>query len=87
MSPKIDDSKKEARRAQILLAACKCFAEKGYHGTSMRDICRESELSTGAVYSYYPSKEDIIEAIGEMGRENTAKFFESMHSEAQEPSN
>lgn len=40
-----------------------CFARQGFHRTTMQDIVREARLSAGAVYGYFASKDDIIEAI------------------------
>ncbi|MDH5509545.1 MAG: TetR/AcrR family transcriptional regulator [Nitrospinota bacterium] len=61
--PKVDNSYLEQRRAHILKAAKACFVKNGFHKTTMRDIMKKSDLSSGAVYRYYKSKEDIIEAI------------------------
>jgi len=58
--PKISDEKRAARRAQILEAAWTCFQKAGLHATTMDDIIRASGLSAGAVYSYYPSKDELI---------------------------
>ena len=58
--PKISDEKRAARRTQILEAAWTCFQKEGLHATTMDDIIRASGLSAGAVYSYYPSKDDLI---------------------------
>lgn len=58
--PKISDSKRAARRTQILEAAWVCFQKQGLHSTTMDDIIRTSGLSAGAVYSYFPSKEELI---------------------------
>jgi len=52
----------EARRAEILEAAWKCFMEKGFHNTTMQDIYQAANLSPGAVYNYFSSKEDIVVA-------------------------
>ena len=60
--PKVSDAHIEARRQQILEAARACFARQGFHQTSIQDICQEAELSPGAVYRYFPSKEHIIAA-------------------------
>lgn len=66
MSPKVPKAYLEARRAEIIEAAFKCFMEKGFHHTTMQDIYKEANLSPGAVYNYFSSKEDIvITAIGE----------------------
>lgn len=58
--PKVSEAHLEARRRQILEAALACFAERGFHATSMRDICNEAKLSAGAVYRYFASKEALI---------------------------
>lgn len=55
----------ELRRRQIIEAAAACFDREGFHRTSMQDICRQAELSPGAIYRYFRSKEEIIEAMGE----------------------
>ncbi|MEE9247890.1 MAG: TetR/AcrR family transcriptional regulator [Dehalococcoidia bacterium] len=62
MTPKVSEKHVEARRQQILDAAFACFARKGFHQTTMQEICRAAGLSPGAVYSYFHSKEEIIEA-------------------------
>lgn len=53
----------DARRQQILDAARRCFVRNGFHATSMQDVLREADLSAGAVYRYFNSKDDIIAAI------------------------
>lgn len=58
--PKISDEKRAARRSQILEAAWVCFQKQGLHATTMSDIIAASGLSAGAVYSYFPGKEDLI---------------------------
>ena len=60
--PKVTEKHLEARRQQILDAAAACFARQGFHQTTMSDICREADLSPGAIYRYFQSKEEIIEA-------------------------
>ena len=71
--PKVSQQHLDARRAQILDAASHCFSEKGFHSTTMKDIVRGSKLSPGAIYRYFDSKDDIIDAIaGERhSRENS----------------
>ncbi|TMR01813.1 TetR/AcrR family transcriptional regulator [Actinomadura soli] len=60
--PRVSEEHLERRRRQILDAARVCFIRKGIHATSMQDIFAESGLSAGAVYRYYKSKNEIIEA-------------------------
>lgn len=54
-----------ARRQQILVAAEACFSRAGFHKTTMQEIIAESELSAGAIYNYFHSKDEIIEAIAQ----------------------
>jgi AcrR family transcriptional regulator len=61
--PKVTEEHVEARRRQILSAALRCFAREGFHRTTMQDIFRESDLSPGAVYSYFKGKDELIAAI------------------------
>jgi TetR/AcrR family transcriptional regulator, transcriptional repressor of aconitase len=63
--PKVSPEHLDARRQQILDAAVACFARDGFHRTTMRDIVRRSGLSAGALYTYFTSKEEMIEAIAE----------------------
>lgn len=49
----------------ILDRCLKLFADKGYAGTSMRDIAREMDLSVAAVYHHFPSKKDLYAAVAQ----------------------
>jgi AcrR family transcriptional regulator len=66
MPPNVPEAYLEARRQQIIEAAVSCFARKGFHKTTMQDICKAAGLSPGAVYNYFRSKEDIVAACAEM---------------------
>ncbi|MFR0357698.1 TetR/AcrR family transcriptional regulator [Streptomyces sediminimaris] len=61
--PRITPERREARRAQIVAAARRCFAREGFHQTSMPDIAAAAGVSAGAPYRYFASKEEIILAI------------------------
>ncbi len=67
--PKVTQSHLDARRRQIVDAARVRFAESGFARTSIADIVSESGLSTGAVYSYFKSKEQLVIAVCEQGNE------------------
>lgn len=64
----------DIRRRQIIDAAFKVFAEKGYHNATMADIATELEVGHGTLYRYFKNKldiasgviEDIIEKISEI---------------------
>ena len=67
--PKVTQAHLDARRQQIVAAARVRFAESGFARTSIADIVAESGLSTGAVYSYFKSKEQLVIAVCEQGNE------------------
>jgi AcrR family transcriptional regulator len=47
-------------RTRILEAAEKCFAQHGYDGTGVAEICQAANLSKGAVYHHFASKHEIF---------------------------
>ncbi len=47
----------------IIDAAKKRFLERGFHGTSMRDITNASGVSQGGIYSYFASKEELFKGV------------------------
>lgn len=47
-------------RADVVSAAGRLFATRGYHGTSMRDLGRELGLRGSSLYSHVRSKEDLL---------------------------
>jgi AcrR family transcriptional regulator len=61
ISPRPDVS--EERKDQIIEAAIRIFAQKGFYETRMDDIVAESGLSKGTLYWYFKSKDDVIAAI------------------------
>jgi len=48
-----------AHRGEILSAAEKVFAAKGFFPTTMSDIARRAEFGTGTLYKYFKSKEEL----------------------------
>ena len=58
--PKISEERKTQRREQILEGARRCFAENGYEGATVAKLEREIGLSRGAIFNYFPSKEDLF---------------------------
>lgn len=52
-----------ARRNQILDAATKVFAAKGFHPTTIRDIAREAGIADGTIYNYFENKTALMLGI------------------------
>lgn len=50
-------------RQAILDAALELFADKGYFGTSLRDVAGAVGVRESALYNYFPSKESLFEAL------------------------
>jgi len=59
-------------------AAAACFCRQGFHHSTMQDICRQAELSPGAVYCYFESKEEIIESMLRERQGATAAIIEAV---------
>jgi AcrR family transcriptional regulator len=58
--PKISEERKAERREQILARARRCFAENGYEGATVSRLEQATGLSRGAIFNYFPSKEDLF---------------------------
>lgn len=61
--PRVTEAYRTARRDEIISAALRCFAEKGYQRTSMADIIEESGLSAGAIYGHFAGKQELFAAV------------------------
>ncbi|MGZ3628309.1 MAG: TetR/AcrR family transcriptional regulator [Ktedonobacteraceae bacterium] len=53
----------KARRNQILDAATKVFAEKGFHPTTIKDIAKEAGIADGTIYNYFENKTALMLGI------------------------
>jgi AcrR family transcriptional regulator len=56
----------EATRAALLDQATTLFAERGYAGTSLEDVASASQVTRGAVYHHFASKQALFEAVLEV---------------------
>jgi AcrR family transcriptional regulator len=54
-------------RADVVAAAGRLFAQRGYHGTSMRDLGRELGLLGSSLYAHVDSKQDLLVEVVEEG--------------------
>ena len=80
----VNPQRVENRRRQILDAARYCFEQKGFHATSMAEICARAEMSPGALYRYFSSKEEIIVAMSE---ETNFQSIDSLRTKTEEVKN
>ena len=77
MSKSRDDLEEE-RRSEIIAAARKCFSEKGFHGTSMRSIFAEANLSSGSFYNYFTSKTEVVREVCSQDQDGLVSELEKM---------
>ncbi len=73
MARKADETRFELQRHRILKAAATCFNQKGYSGTSLKDVSRHLGLTDAALYYYVKNKEELVYQCylraAELGRE------------------
>jgi AcrR family transcriptional regulator len=53
----------EEKRRQLLDAAVRVFARKGFHASRVGDIAEEAGVAHGLLYHYFKSKDDVLEAV------------------------
>lgn len=70
---------KAANRETILQAAREVFGELGFDAATVRDIIRRTNLSVGAFYNYYRSKEEVFEALSD---DAARRFRPILHAQA-----
>ncbi len=61
------EREREAMTRTILDAARELFVAEGYHNVTIRKLAERIEYSPAAIYSYFPSKDDIFLALAEEG--------------------
>lgn len=62
---------------RIFDAALKISNKKGFQAMSMRDLSKETNLSMGALYSYFSSKEELLEMLQHQHRTITIRILET----------
>jgi AcrR family transcriptional regulator len=72
----------EARRSAIIQAVRRVFAEKGFHGTTTRELARAAGVSEALLFKHFPNKEALFSAMkssccqGDHGRMERLKTLE-----------
>ena len=77
--PRVSQKYKDGQRAEILEAARRCFVRNGFHQTTMQVVFAEAGKSAGAVYRYFPKKEDLIVGVA---TQNLDAIAERLHTVA-----
>ena len=58
--PRLKEADRHQRRQRLLDAAWRCAARKGYRDLTVDDVCAEAEVSKGAFYLYFETKQDLL---------------------------
>ncbi len=60
MARNLDETKFQLQRERVLKAAAHCFNQKGYSGTSLKDVADMLGLTDAALYYYVRNKEELV---------------------------
>ncbi|GAA1502895.1 TetR/AcrR family transcriptional regulator [Nocardioides humi] len=78
-------SRAEATRARLLEAAVTAFSEKGFHGTTTRDIAGAAGMSPAAVYVHHRSKEELLFLISRAGHQEALDVVRTARASSSDP--
>ena len=74
----VRQARSEATRQRIVNAAVELFSEVGYQATGLGDIIERAQLTKGALYYHFDSKEALATAIIEEGADIALRAFRSI---------
>jgi TetR/AcrR family transcriptional regulator, cholesterol catabolism regulator len=73
------------RRGQLIRESARLFRERGYEGTSVRDIAAATGLQSGSWVYHFKTKQDILAAVMEEGLRHSLQRIEAIGREALAP--
>ena len=82
MSARPDDA---GRRGRLIRESARLFREKGFDGTSVRDIAAATGLQSGSWVYHFKTKQDILAAVMEEGLEQALERIEAIARQALPP--
>ncbi len=82
LNPGKREQTKLANRLAILDAAREVFGELGFEAATVRDIIRRTGLSVGAFYNYYRSKEEVFDALADVGARRFRPILHALSAKA-----
>ncbi len=71
----------EVKRREILRAATRAFARKGFTGTRVGDIAKEAGIAYGLIYHYFENKDDILHQLFEQMWGVSLKVIEGIEAQ------
>jgi AcrR family transcriptional regulator len=85
MTDTSDLTRADATRARLFDAAIAAFAEKGFHGTTTRDVAAAAGMSPAALYVHHRSKEELLYLISRSGHEHTLAMVQDVIASSDDP--
>jgi len=76
--PKVTSAHTQEVRKRLIDAGQMCLLDRGYEGTSARDIMERAGVSAGTLYHYFDSKDDLFAAIAERFLESVSASVEGV---------
>jgi AcrR family transcriptional regulator len=73
---------KERTRQRLLAEAQRLFRERGYAATSLEQIAEAADVTKGAIYGHFASKEDLLLSAIEAGRDSTPDYVTMLNDES-----
>jgi AcrR family transcriptional regulator len=73
--PRLTDTEKETRKRRVLDGARRCFARHGYEGATVVRLEAEIGLSRGAIFNWFPSKQELFLALAAEDNERLHALF------------
>src|ERR671931_1594605 len=74
--PKLTAAARSARRQDLVDAAWRCIARKGWRDLTVDNVCAEAGVSKGAFYGYFTRKQDLLIALLEQDATVLAAMLE-----------
>ncbi len=73
------------RREEIIKTAARLFQERGYTGTTVRDLAKEVGITSGSIFHHFGSKEEVLLCVSEEGIRQAEAFIAAFAQDASTP--
>lgn len=83
--PKIPKERTQENQRRIETAALRLFTTQGFHGTNNREIAKILGVSTGTIYTYFPSKEAIFAKLAQKHRSHLYGWLKAALADLKKP--
>jgi AcrR family transcriptional regulator len=83
--PKIAKERTAENQRRIEAAALQLFTSRGFHGTNNREIAEKTGVSTGTIYTYFPSKEAIFATLAQRYRSHLTEWHKKTIGRLKDP--